>query len=234
MSEAERSESKATSGKDSVWTSARTLNTPETRRYSEWVLLVVDLKYALRRAELWRDMAKRAAGDAGAIEISVSLLRDAIVSLVACFDDTSPIFLDPASVYGDTPGAAEYFQWLKDLRHTWIGHRGGPERQCVAAILLDESTGAWRGVGNLCMSYVGPKAEDSDTLVRMMKIALDHAQRELKSCESAVRDCVERMTNHERLRLPVANTIAPGHRDIHMGRKKFRNIKNARKRKNPS
>ena len=95
MSEVERSESKATSSKDSGWTDARTLNTPEARRYCEWSLLVNDLKYALRRAKMWRDMVPSDAGDVGDIEISVSLFRDAVVSLVACFDDTSPVYLVP-------------------------------------------------------------------------------------------------------------------------------------------
>ena len=95
------------------------MNTPEARRYCEWSLLVNDLKYALRRAEMFRDMAPSDAGDVGDIEISASLFRDAVVSLVACFDDTSPVYLVPASVYGEQPGGAEYFQWLKNLRHTF-------------------------------------------------------------------------------------------------------------------
>ena len=82
MSEVERSESKATSSKDSGWTQARTLNTPEARRYCEWSLLVNDLKYALRRAEMWRDMVPSDAGDVGDIEISVS----ASVLQSACYN----------------------------------------------------------------------------------------------------------------------------------------------------
>ena len=231
MSEVERSESKATSSKDSGWTDARTLNTPEARRYCEWSLLVNDLEYALRRAKMWRDMVPSDAGDVGDFEISVSLFRDAVVSLVACFDDTSPVYLVPASVYGENPGGAEYFQWLKNLRHTWIGHRGGPQQQCVVAIVLDESTGELRGLGCLWHAYLGPKAKDGDDLVRMMEIALAHARQELKKCYSVVADYVKRMKNRERLKLPVANTTVPGHGEIHMGRRKFHNIKNDRKRK---
>ena len=234
MSEVERSESKATSSKDSGWTQARTLNTPEARRYCEWSLLVNDLKYALRRAEMWRDMAPYDAGDVGDIEISVSLFRDAVVSLVACFDDTSPVYLVPASVYGEKPGGAEYFQWLKNLRHTWIGHRGGPQRQCVVSVVLDESTGELRGFGCLQHVYLGPEAKAGDDLVRMMEIALAHARQELKKCYSVVEDYVKRMKNRERLKLPVATTTVPGHGEIHMGRRKFHNIKNDRKRKSPS
>ena len=235
MSEVERSESKATSSKDSGWTQARTLNTPEARRYCEWSLLVNDLEYALRRAEMWRDMAPSDAGDVGDTEISVSLFRDAVVSLVACFDDTSPVYLVPASVYGEKPpGGAEYFQWLKNLRHTWIGHRGGPQRQCVVAVVIDESTGELHALGCLQHAYLGPKAKAGDDLVRMMEIALAHARQELKKCYSVVEDYVRRMKNRERLKLPVANTTIPGHGEIHMGRRKFHNIKNDRKRKSPS
>ena len=230
MSKVERSESEAPSGKDSSWT-GRSLNTPDARVYSEWVLLVNDLEYALRRAQLWRDLTKSAAGDGGALEVGTSLFRDAVVSLVACFDDTSPVYLDPASVYGATPGEAEYFQWLKDIRHTWIGHRGGPQRQCVVAIVIDEVTGDLHGIGHLQQLWVGPNTEAGDDLGRMMEIALIHARRELKRCESVVKDYVDRMTNRDRLRLPVAHTVVPGHREIHMGRRKFHNIKSARTRK---
>ncbi len=232
MSKLQHSESEAPRDKESsLWTEARSLNTPDARAYSEWALLVKDLEYALRRAQLWRDLARSAAGDGGDLEVGTSLFRDAVVSLVACFDDTSAVYLDPASVYGETPGGAEYFQWLKHLRHTWIGHRGGPQRQCVVAIVIDGSTGDLNGIGHLHQLWVGPKAEAADDLVRVMEIALIHGRRELKRCESVVKDYVERMTNRERLRLPVAHTVAPGHRDIHMGRRKFHNIKSARKSK---
>ena len=234
MSEVKRSESKAASGEESSWSRTRSLNTPDARSYTEWLLLVNDVEYALRRATLWRDMAQSDKGDAGDIELRVSLLRDAVVSLVACFDDTSPVYLDPARVYGETPGGAEYLQWLKNLRHTWIGHRGGPQRQCVVTVVIDESTGDFRGIGHLSQVWLGPKAEAGDDLVRMMEIALTHARRELERCASVVKDYVERMTSRERLQLPVAKTIAPGHRDTHMGRRKFHNIKNASKGERPS
>ena len=166
-------------------------------------------------------MARSDKGDAGDIELRVSLFRDAVVSLVACFDDTSPVHLDPDRVYGETPGGAEYFQWLKNIRHTWIGHRGGPLRQCVVAVVLDESTGDFRGIGHLSQVWLNPKAEAGDDLVRMMEIALIHARRELERCGSVVQDYVERMTSRERLQLPVARTIAPGPLDIHMGDENF-------------
>ena len=63
----------------------------------------------------------------------------------------------PDRVYGETPGGAEYFQWLKNIRHTWIGHRGGPLRQCVVTVVIDESTGDFRGIGHLSQVWLDPK-----------------------------------------------------------------------------
>ena len=59
MSAARRSENKGAAGKDATWKTGRALTTPEARKYSEWVLLVADLQYSLRRAELWKARAER-------------------------------------------------------------------------------------------------------------------------------------------------------------------------------
>ena len=80
------------------------------------------------------------------------------------------------------------------------------QRQCVVPIVIDESTGDFRGIGHLHQLWSGPKAEAGDDLVRMMEIALIHARRELKRCESVVKDYVGNMTSRERLRLPLAGT----------------------------
>ena len=234
MSEVLRSESKVAGDKDSTWSTARSLTTPDARTYSEWVLLVEDLQYSLRRAELWSNRTKSGAGDADNSEICASLFRDAVVSLVACFDNTLRVHLDPTSVYAETPGAPEYFRWLETLRHTWIGHRGGTLRQCVAAVVIDESTGDLQGTGELHHMYLGPRAEASEDLGRMMRIALDHAQRELKRHAAAVEDYAKGMTGCERLRLPAARLVVPGPEEIRIGRRKFQNIKGSRKRKKSS
>lgn len=228
MSKLERSEPEV--AQDAAWTRARSLNTTEATKYSEWVLLGSDLEHALRRATLWRSMAQAAARDTCDSEISASLFRDTVVSFIACFDDASPVYLDPVGVYGRTPGGEDYFQWLKNLRNTWVAHRGGPERQCVVAVVIDDSTGDVHGFGHLYHSYVGPKAEAGDDLVRMIEIALAHAQRQQNECASVVKDYIEKMTERERLSLPIANTIVPSHKEIHMGRRKFYNIKKSQKR----
>ena len=214
------------------WVTARTLSTPEAKLYSEWTLLVQDLKYALRRAQLWKELLASDSRSDRDTDISVSLIRDAVISIVSCFDKRPPVYLDPAVVYATVPGGIEYFNWLKDMRDNWIAHRGGPHRQCSVAVFIDEESGEFQGFGHLAHMYHGPKIQASDDLIRMMTIALEYAVRELKRHEQLAREDVQNLKDCERINLPKSQTIAPASREIHMGRKKFRNIKNnsARKR----
>ncbi len=219
---------------DSAWTTARTLATPAAKLYSEWMLLVHDLKYSLRRAQLWKELLTAELKSDQDNEICVSLIRDAVISMVSCFDNRLPACLDPFLVYANVPGGLEYYKWLKDMRDTWIAHRSGPNRQCKVAIAINEQSGEFHGIGHLSHMYLGPKAEASDDLIRMVRIALEHAIEELSKHEKAVRSDVQKLKDYERLGLPVAQTVVPGSGEIHMGRKKFDNVKRVSKRKRPS
>ena len=216
----------------STWVNARTTNTPTAREFSEWTLLAGDLEYALRRAILWNELANTEAKSDNNVEILVSVFRDAAITFVSCFDNTLSASLDPKVVYTTTSGGVEYFEWLKDLRNTWVAHRSGPNRQCVAAIIVDEDTGEFRGLGQLSHLYMGPTPNAGDDLVGMMEIALSHACKEVKDRESQLREEIQKLENAERLRLPAANTVIPGSKEIHMGRRKFGNIKRSLKQKN--
>ena len=218
-------------GDDSAWTTARTLATPAAKLFSEWTLLAQDLRYALRRAQLWKDFLATSSGSDQDAEICVSLIRDAVISMVSCFDKRSPVYLDPSVVYASVPGGLEYFSWLKDMRDNWIAHRSGPHRQCSVVIVVDEKSGEFQGFGHLSHMYNGPKLEASDDLIRMMTIALEYTVKEAKIHEESTRGDVQKLRNFERINLPRAQTIVPGSSEIHMGRKKFRNIKNNSKRK---
>ena len=213
-------------GDEPKWVTARTLTAPEAKLFSEWTLLVHDLKYALRRAQLWKESLATNSRSDRDTDICVSLIRDAVISMVSCFDKRPPAYLDPAVVYATVPGGIEYFNWLKDMRDNWIAHRGGPHRQCNVAVIIDEESGEFQGFGHLAHMYYGPKIEASDDLIRMMTIALEYAERELKKHEQMTKEYVHNMKNYERLNLPKSQTIVPGSREIHMGRNKFRNIKN--------
>ena len=142
---------------DRQWRTARTVNTPAARSYAEWTLLVQDLGYALSRARLWKEAALAASRDESRAGVAVSLFRDAVISFVSCFDRQTPVHLDPAVAFGSLNGAVELFEWLRDMRNSWVAHRSGPLRLCVPAIVIDEQTGDVQGVGHLSHHYLGDR-----------------------------------------------------------------------------
>ena len=166
---------------------------------------------------MWNELVNAEAKSDNAFDISVSVFRDAVLTFVSCFDNTLSAFLDPKVVYAATSGGVEYIGWLKELRNTWIAHRGGPNRQCVAAIVIDEDTGEFRALGQLSHLYMGPKPDAGDDLVRVMKLALSHARKEVTDRETQLRKDIQTLENAERLRLPAADTVIPGPMEIHMG-----------------
>ena len=212
-------------GPDHQWRTARTVNTPAATLYSEWTLLVHDLEYALSRARLWKETAKAEALSESPAGVAVSLFRDAVISFVSCFDKQVPVHLDPSEAFGTLEGASEFFDWLRDMRNTWVAHRSGPLRLCVAAIVIDEHTGDIQGVGHLSHLYLGPKPDAADDLVRVIEVALDYSRNEQRKHEGRLRDDLDKMNKHERLALPKASTTIPGSTNIRMGRKKYQNIK---------
>lgn len=215
---------------DQQWRTARTVNTPAAKLYYEWTLLVHDLEYALSRARLWKGTVKAESLGESTAGVAVSLFRDAVISFVSCFDKQVPVHLDPAVAFGRLEGALEYFGWLRDMRNTWVAHRGGPLRLCVAAIVIDEQTGDVQGLGHLSHLYLGPKPDAADDLVRVIEAALDHSRNEQRAHERHLRDDLEKLNSQERLNLPCATTTIPGSTNIRMGRKKYQNIKRTSER----
>ena len=220
---------KPTKPGESVWQDCRTLDTSEARQYAEWELLVYDLKYALRRAELWKAKMDRRAEAGEDIELATSLFRDAVISVVACFDETLPVHIDPNAVYSAVPGGIEYVRWLRDLRNTWVAHRSGPNRHCVTALWIEDESGEYRGIGCLQRQYMGPRPSAANDLLRVINVAIEHAKREALERRDVLGKKIGEMKPRDRLRLPRASTTIPGSKETHMGRRKFQNIKKGKR-----
>ena len=149
----------------------RRLDTPEARKYAEWCLLVLDLERCVQVARLWKE--KDEAGDT---EVAVSVFRDAVVTFISCFDNTNPVSLDEQALYAQFEGGLEYFQWLAAIRDTWVAHRHGASRQTSAAVLVDENSGEFLGVGHMMMAYSRPVLEGAEDFIKFVWIAAAEAK----------------------------------------------------------
>ena len=196
----------------------RRLDTPESRVYAEWCLLVLDLERCLRVARLWKQQ------EDGDVELAVSLFRDAVVSLISCFDKTNAVSLDSQALYGRYEGGLEYFQWLTTIRDTWVAHRHGTSRQTSAAIVVDENSGDFLGVGNMLMTYSGPVLAGADDFILFVSIATAEAKTRQSEAQKVVERQAKSLTPSQRLQLPIANVKAATGGALRVGRRKFANI----------
>ena len=196
----------------------RRLDTPEAREYAEWCLLVLDLERCLRVARLWKE--KDEAGD---VDVAVSLFRDAAVSLISCFEKTNTVSLDAQALYGRYDGGVEYYQWLSTIRDTWVAHRHGTSRQTSAAIVVDENSGDFLGVGNMLMTYSRPVLAGADDFILFVSIATAEAKARQGEAQLVVERQAKSLTPSQRLRLPIANAKAATGGALRIGRRKFAN-----------
>ena len=196
----------------------RRLDTPEAREYAEWCLLELDLQRCLRVARLWKQVDTE-----GDKDIAASLFRDAVVSFIACFDKNLPVTLDATALYDKHEGGLDYFRWLSAIRDTWIAHRHGASRQTSAAIVVNENTGEYMGLGQVLMAYSRPVLAGADDFILFVSIALRNATARKCALAPAVETQTKSMHPSARLRLPVANAQAPTGGALRVGRKKFAN-----------
>ena len=145
------------------------------------------------------------------------------MSFIACFDKNLPVTLDAAVLYDKYEGGLEYFRWLSAIRDTWIAHRHGASRQMSAAVVVDDSTGKFLGLGQMMMAYSRPVLAGADDFILFVSIALRCATARKYASAPAVETQAKSMHPSKRLRLPVANVRAPTGATLRVGRKKFAN-----------
>jgi hypothetical protein len=100
----------------------RALNTPLASQYAENLVLQRDMHDSLAAMELW-ERRFASAQDPEDELIAGSLFRDAITQFVGCFDKTAQFPLSPDEVYGHDPHGLASFQWFKDMRDAYTGHK---------------------------------------------------------------------------------------------------------------
>ena len=209
-----------------AWKStARLLDTPNGRLYAEWSLLLTDLKECLKIAELWKSISQARESESDLV-VAASLFRDAVVRFMACFDKGMPVRLDANKLYAPphTEGGEEFVRWLSSLRDTWIAHRHGVSRQSHATVTVDEATGELIGVGVLIMSLVSYDYEKASGFIRLIQMAISHAEKRERELLEKISNEVKTMYPAQLLRLPIAKAKVPDSQTLRLGRVKYSRV----------
>jgi hypothetical protein len=149
----------------------KALETPLAKEYLENLLLQKDMNDSLAAMEVWQ---RRFASSSDPEErlIGASLFRDSIVQFVGCFDKTAQFPLSAEAIYGHDPNGMPSFQWFKDTRDAFAGHKFGAQRQCKVGVVFN--TEGKKGIGHLLANYRGQKKEDGDQLRAFMQTAANY------------------------------------------------------------
>jgi hypothetical protein len=172
----------------------KALETPLAKQYAENLLLQKDMKDSLAAMEVWQ---RRFASSADPEErlIGASLFRDAIVQFVGCFDKTAVFPLSAEAIYGHDPNGMTSFQWFKDTRDAFAGHKFGAQRQCKVGVVLN--TEGEKGIGHLLANYRGQQKEDGDQLRAFMQTAANHLDAHVEALRKRLADEIQKLSADE-------------------------------------
>jgi hypothetical protein len=181
------------------------IDTALAKEYAENLILQQDMRTGLETMKLWHEKYASATGPEDKI-VSKSLFRDAIVQFVGCFDKTSRYPLSAEAIYGHDPSGMSSFQWFKDVRDAYAGHKFGAWRQCVVGVIERDGQ---RGVGHILATFRGQQKEDGDQLRGFMQTAAAYLDANVDRLHEAVKKSVEAMKPDEiaSLRDATARTL---------------------------
>lgn len=98
------------------------------------------------------------------------------------------------AIYSEDPDGMSSFQWLKDVRDAYAGHKFGAWRQCIVGVIEHEGQ---RGVGHLLAAFRGQQKEDGDQLRGFMQTAANYLDSNVERLRGALMKFVESMKPDE-------------------------------------
>ena len=171
----------------------KALDTPLANEYAENLILQQDMRTSLEAMKLWHEKYASTTELESRV-IGKSLFRDAIVQFIGCFDKTAQYPLSAEAIYGHDPNGMSSFQWLKDVRDAYAGHKFGAWRQCVVGIIEHEGQ---RAVGHILATFRGQQKEDGDQLRGFMQTAAVYLDANVERLREAVMKSVKTMKPEE-------------------------------------
>jgi hypothetical protein len=202
-----------------VTVTMRELNTPVAKEYAEFLLLQADMRSALAAIRLWHE---KYTGDDQSPEeatIGLSLVREAIIQFISCFDKKAKYRLVAEDIYAEMEGALDRFNEMYDIRDAYVAHRFGPYRQCVIGVeMLPDGT---RILSPTAMTNWRPRKEHGPMLIALFSRAAEHIDKKVKLLNEQVSASTATLTREQIDALPLAQLHGVGSDEIRMGRGEF-------------
>lgn len=197
----------------------KVINTKNSEKAAEYKIIATNLTTA---ADILR-VAKSLHKSTDDYEtIKMSLIKDAILQFLSCFENKGPVNLCKTALYSSNPEQV-LFSDLKALRDTWIAHKDGPLRLCEIITIIDPTTGDIVEVGSI---HTSPQSIDREipNLEKLIFPALTFAQQKYEEMIEVTKNEISALHPSQRLRLQERDIATPSSSQFRMGRRKLRNI----------
>lgn len=211
----------------------RKLTTPLAREVAELLLLKADLESVVEGFKLFGSVEEN-DDDPKQRRAALSIFRDTIVQLVACFDEENDYNLKAEEVFDKVQDGQQFVKWAKDLRDYWIAHRTGPARLAAYGFAIDPVTGDIVADGPFVMIQQPPDKMEVAHFIRFTTIALDHVDALLETKTSLLRKEAQSLHPSQRKGLPNARLVVAEGKQTRMGRRKFQNVADQQAQKSKS
>lgn len=173
--------------------SLKKLDIPKARELAETMLFLEDARHSFQALNLWfsRYTGDKRRSDDDQI-ISDSLVRDAIIQIIGCFDKSAEHHLDPNEVFSAIEGGVEYFNWLKGIRDAYAAHKFGSLRQCIVGVFLDPESKPM-GVGEIGMRQDPFGIGDKTDLLRFIGVVGKFLQKKVQDLHEQILQDAKKM-----------------------------------------
>lgn len=184
------------------------LKSPLAHELAETVLLLDDVRHSFGAMSLWFQKYTPRDGMSKAEDIIAdSLLRDAIVQFIGCFDSSASVHLDPAVVFSGIEGGVEFFGWLKDIRDAYAAHKFGALRQSVAGAIIDPANTVI-GIGYLVQKSFPIPSESKKDVLSCFGATGRYLEKQVQELQDALLAEAQAMSAKDLLALENARTYA--------------------------
>lgn len=203
------------------------LDTPEATYLAELYLLQGDLNAAYAALELYFDEYALEDGGAGNVAIiSASLFRDGVLLYCSVFStsDKDGVKLKPEAVYGHQADWEAFYTTLTDMRHAFVAHNFGPQRQhniVVACVEIEDELQP-AAFTQFFIRFGGWAASEKTPLLSFIDTARNHLEQRISEAEAGVMNTVAVLTPKQLNALPIAEVTIPSRKDFRTSRAAFR------------
>lgn len=197
---------------------SKRIDTPEARELAELLMMESDLRHANRALKIAADMLPE-ENDLDGAAIRLSLVRDAIVQVCACFGPTEPFKLN----LDEVPSVADqqwqdFYRFILDKRDTFAAHRFGPDRQCEIMAFVGEGVGP--RTSHIRSSWCGFADADHGNFISFVGRVGLHVEGRIKTMTEIVNLQLAQMSSEELGALPEALITVAG--SLRTSREKYR------------